>query len=73
MNEHLDPVLDEAARIADTFVSMSHLPLRAESHVASAYRLVKRNGELVLQGAYHWREGGRSGFAWRDIPTVVEA
>lgn len=37
------------------------------------YRLVKkRDGTLVLRGAYKWTEGWRSGHEWRDIPTEEE-
>ena len=45
---------------------------RFESINPSGYRLVrKRNGEMVLQGAFHWQQGfSTSGFEWRDIPTV---
>ena len=35
------------------------------------YRLGRRNGELVLQGAFYWRLGCReSGYEWRDIPII---
>lgn len=35
------------------------------------YRLGRRNGELVLQGAFYWQRGFRdSGHEWRDIPIV---
>lgn len=35
------------------------------------YRLSRRNGELVLQGAFYWRRGHmESGYEWRDIPIV---
>ena len=35
-----------------------------------AYRLARRDGELVLQGAYRWWRGMAEGADWRDIPTV---
>ena len=35
------------------------------------YRLGRRNGELVLQGAFYWQRGFReSGHEWRDIPII---
>lgn len=35
-----------------------------------AYRLGKRNGEIVLQGVFFWHQGFKSGHEWRDIPIV---
>jgi len=43
---------------------------RVESLTPTAYRLVKRNGELLLQGAYQWTQGVNGGVEWRDIPTI---
>jgi len=44
---------------------------RTGSLTPSAYRLVKRNGELLLQGCYKWSQGFDDfGFDWRDIPTI---
>lgn len=40
------------------------------SNHAVAYRLARRKGELILQGAYRWQQGSMSGFEWRDIPIV---
>ena len=37
---------------------------------ASSYRLVRRNGELTLQGYFQWTRGSEGGFTWKDIPTV---
>ena len=42
---------------------------RIESCLATAYRLVRRNGELTLQGCFTWRSDQDVGFEWRDIPT----
>lgn len=37
------------------------------------YRLYKRkNGSLVLQGAFRWSCGKSVGAEWRDLPTVEE-
>jgi hypothetical protein len=39
--------------------------------VPSSYRLMKRkDGALVLQGAYRWEKGCEAGFDWEDIETV---
>ena len=45
---------------------------RVEDGTPRGYRLVKRGGELTLQGAFMWSEESSGGFEWRDIPTVVE-
>ena len=47
-------------------------PARVEGGTASAYRLMRRNGELLLQGAYQWQQGSDGGITWRDIPTEHE-
>ena len=47
------------------------VPARIESSTPSSYRLVRRNGVLILQGAFQWQEGSDAGWTWRDIPTVV--
>ena len=48
--------------------------VRTESNTPIAYRLMKkRDGTLVLQGAYQWFEGfSMSGIEWRDITTEIE-
>lgn len=43
---------------------------RTEEGTPRAYRLGKRHGELVLQGAYFWTQGFEGGHEWRDIPIV---
>lgn len=43
---------------------------RVESNDPAAYRLARRSGELILQGAYRWQQGSMAGFEWRDIPIV---
>jgi hypothetical protein len=45
-------------------------PVRVEDNVAKAYRLARRNGELVLQGCFQWTQGRDYGHEWRDVPTV---
>ena len=44
--------------------------IRIENSTPSAYRLGRRSGELVIQGAYQWQQGLKYGHEWRDIPTV---
>lgn len=34
------------------------------------YRLASRNGFIMLQGAFFWKEGDAQGVEWRDLPTV---
>jgi hypothetical protein len=42
-------------------------------HPPTAYRLMqKKDGQLVLQGAFRWEQGVNGGFDWQDIPTVDE-
>lgn len=45
--------------------------VRIEEQTPRAYRLGRRNGELVLQGAFFWSQGWeKGGHEWRDIPIV---
>ena len=36
----------------------------------TAWRLGRRNGELVLQAGSIWHQGKESGIEWNDVPTV---
>ena len=36
----------------------------------TAWRLGRRNGELVLQAGSIWHQGVESGVEWNDVPTV---
>ena len=36
----------------------------------TAWRLGRRNGELVLQAGSIWHQGAESGVEWNDVPTV---
>jgi hypothetical protein len=36
----------------------------------TAWRLARRNGELVLQAGSIWTQGRESGIEWNDVPTV---
>ena len=46
------------------------VPGKIENTLATSYRLARRNGELVLQGCFFWREGADGGYDWRDIPII---
>lgn len=43
---------------------------RVENSTPRAYRLARRNGELVLQGSFFWTQGVYYCHEWRDIPIV---
>jgi hypothetical protein len=45
---------------------------RTSSNTPAAYRLVRRGGELLLQGRFDWTDGKQAGFDWKDIPTELE-
>lgn len=36
----------------------------------TAWRLGRRNGELVLQAGSIWCQGTEGGIEWSDVPTV---
>jgi hypothetical protein len=36
----------------------------------TAWRLARRNGELILQAGSMWTEGNECGVEWNDVPTV---
>ena len=36
----------------------------------TSWRLVRRNGELILQAGSMWIQGRESGIEWNDVPTV---
>ena len=36
----------------------------------TAWRLARRNGELILQAGSLWVQGSKSGVEWNDVPTV---
>ena len=37
----------------------------------AAWRLARRNGELILQAGSMWTQGRESGMVWDDVPTVI--
>ena len=36
----------------------------------TAWRLARRNGELILQAGSMWTQGSEGGVEWNDVPTV---
>jgi len=51
--------------MADYFL----VDVRTETTAPVQYKLVRKNGELVLYGYYQWHEGMKFGAEWREIPT----
>lgn len=48
-------------------------PVRTVSGKAEQYRLMKKkDGELVLQGAFQWSDDTGGGIEWLDIRTEIE-
>jgi hypothetical protein len=39
-------------------------------HAPTAWRLARRNGELILQAGSIWTQGRDAGYEWSDVPTV---
>jgi hypothetical protein len=40
------------------------------NHSPTAWRLARRNGELILQAGSMWSQGKERGVEWNDVPTV---
>jgi len=40
------------------------------THSPTAWRLARRNGELILQAGSLWVQGRESGIEWNDVPIV---
>jgi hypothetical protein len=40
------------------------------SNSPTAWRLARRNGELILQAGSMWIQGREFGIDWNDLPTV---
>jgi hypothetical protein len=40
------------------------------SRPPTAWRLARRNGELILQAGSVWVQGREGGIEWNDVPTV---
>lgn len=43
---------------------------RVGSGAPANFRWGRRNGTLVLQVGYAWRQGAEHGVDWKDVPTV---
>ena len=45
--------------------------VKVEQNIPTAYRLArKKDGTIVLQGAYQWSQGLQGGFEWREVQMV---
>jgi hypothetical protein len=58
--------------MSSTILTIGDFGFTTGSDTPSAYRLVRHNGELTLQGCFTWRSEKGMDFEWRDIPTVTE-
>jgi hypothetical protein len=54
---------------SDAIAFGTFVPARVTSS-PTAWRLGRRNGELVLQALSVWHEGPEVGVEWVDVPTV---
>lgn len=44
-------------------------PCRTQSLSPVEYRLArKKDGSIILQGAFEWRDGSRHGILWDEVP-----
>lgn len=68
-NQPIDLSKVQASSLEYTF-----RPSMVEEQFPRDFRyLRKRDGTVVLQGAYHWMRGwNEHGYSWRDIPIVDE-
>lgn len=58
----------------DTTTSYNIQPATIRENWPSNFRLCKKkNGDLVLQGAFKWQRGwSEGGYDWKDLETVNE-
>lgn len=49
---------------------MSVISAAKVTYPPTAWRLARRNGELILQAGSTWIQGWESGIEWNDVPTV---
>lgn len=61
---------DQNAKLISTAAIIGNYGGHIESSTPVQYRLARRNGELILQGAYQWHDGRGGGLDWRDEKTV---
>jgi hypothetical protein len=48
------------------------MPTRVEETMAMSVRVAQYpDGRKIMQGAYRWQEGFRSGVTWKDLPLVM--
>jgi len=51
---------------------MAHVQIEAArvNHSPTAWRLARRNGELILQAGSMWTQGNECGVEWNDLDTL---
>jgi hypothetical protein len=54
--------------LADT--TLSQIGPSRVANSPTAWRLARRNGELILQAGSIWTQGREFGIEWNDLPTV---
>jgi hypothetical protein len=54
--------------LADT--TLSQIGPARVNYSPTAWRLARRNGELILQAGSMWAQGKEGGIEWNDLPTV---
>jgi hypothetical protein len=66
-----DPTPQATPPAANTGITVasSFMPIRFTTG-PHAWRLARKNGELILQGLMRWREGRDGGEYWETIPTI---
>lgn len=56
--------------VASDAITFGKLGTARVTSAPTAWRLGRRNGELVLQAGSVWHEGPESGIEWVEVPTV---
>ena len=69
MTENTPQLTGKATTIVTTGLPVCPADLRI-TQSPSAWRLARRNGELILQAGSIWTQGRDAGYEWNDVPTV---
>ena len=51
-------------------ITLSQIGPARVNRYPTAWRLARRNGELILQAGSMWTQGQEGGVEWNDLPTV---
>jgi len=51
-------------------ITLTQIEAARINHSPTAWRLARRNGELILQAGSMWTQGNECGVEWNDVPTV---